>query len=113
MGGRLVPAEPELEDLAPRFTDWGESCALQTGCGPLRIDVTAIWEFVVPLTELFTSRPFVRRRPAATGVGNPSTQIEPGAAARLDHAVAKVHETLGKLTDTPEDLQNKHSPVSH
>jgi len=26
----------------------------------------------------------------------------------LDHAVIKVYETLGKLTDTPEELQNKH-----
>ena len=36
------------------------------------------------------------------------TWIEPGAANQMvDHAVAKVFEMLGRLTDTPEDLK-KH-----
>jgi hypothetical protein len=30
------------------------------------------------------------------------------SAIMLNHAVVKVYEMLGKLTDTPEDLQNKH-----
>ena len=42
------------------------------------------------------------------GAASSSTQIEPDAGAiMLDHAVVKVYEMLGKLTDAPEDLQNK------
>jgi hypothetical protein len=43
------------------------------------------------------------------GAASSSTQIEPDAGAiMLNHAVVKVYEMLGRLTDTPEDLQNKH-----
>jgi neutral ceramidase len=43
------------------------------------------------------------------GAASSSTQIEPDAGAiMLNHAVVKVYEMLGKLTDTPEDLQSKH-----
>ena len=42
------------------------------------------------------------------GAANTATWIEPGAANQMvDHAVAKVFEMLGRLTDTPEDLK-KH-----
>ena len=40
------------------------------------------------------------------GAANTATWIEPGAADQMvDHAVAKVYEMLGRLTDTPEDLK--------
>lgn len=43
------------------------------------------------------------------GAASSSTQIEPDAGAiMLNHAVVKVYEMLGKLTDAPEDLKNKH-----
>jgi len=32
--------------------------------------------------------------------------VEPGAGERMvDHAIIKVYEMLGRLTDTPEDLK--------
>lgn len=43
------------------------------------------------------------------GAASSATQIEPDAGAiMLDHAVAKVYEMLGKLTDMPEDLRDAH-----
>ena len=40
------------------------------------------------------------------GAANTATYIEPDAAPRmLDHAVIKIYEFLGRLTDTPEDLR--------
>ena len=43
------------------------------------------------------------------GAANAATQIEPDAGAMMvNHAVVKVYEMLGKLTDAPEDLQKKY-----
>jgi len=40
------------------------------------------------------------------GAANTATWIEPGAADQMvDHAVVKVYEMLGRLTDVPEDLK--------
>lgn len=42
------------------------------------------------------------------GAGSATTWVEPGAGERLvDHAVVKVYEMLGRLTDLPEDLKKK------
>lgn len=43
------------------------------------------------------------------GAASSSTQIEPDAGAMMvNHAVVKVYEMLGKLTDAPEDLQKTY-----
>jgi neutral ceramidase len=43
------------------------------------------------------------------GAASASTQIEPDAGAiMVNHAVAKVYEMLGKLTDAPEDLHKTY-----
>jgi len=40
------------------------------------------------------------------GAADSTTWIEPGAGERMvDHAIIKVYEMLGRLTDTPEDLK--------
>jgi hypothetical protein len=40
------------------------------------------------------------------GAGNTATWIEPGAGARMvDHAIVKVYEMLGRLSELPEDLK--------
>jgi len=42
------------------------------------------------------------------GAGNMATAIQPDAGARIvDHAIVKVYEMLGKLTDMPEELRGK------
>ncbi len=40
------------------------------------------------------------------GAGNTATWVEPGAGERMvDHAVVKIYEMLGRLSDLPEDLK--------
>jgi neutral ceramidase len=40
------------------------------------------------------------------GAANSATWVEPGTGERMvDHAIIKVYEMLGRLTDTPEDLK--------
>ena len=42
------------------------------------------------------------------GAANMATAVQPDAGARIvDHAIVKVYEMLGRLTDTPEDLKAK------
>ena len=42
------------------------------------------------------------------GAANTATYVEPGAADRMvDHALVRLYEMLGKLTDTPEDLKKQ------
>ena len=42
------------------------------------------------------------------GAANSSTWVEVGAGERMvDHAVAKIYEMLGRLTDAPQVLERK------
>src|SRR5204863_143653 len=45
------------------------------------------------------------------GAANSSTWVEVGAGERMvDHAVAKIYEMLGRLTDAPRVLERKYRP---
>ena len=42
------------------------------------------------------------------GAANTATYVQPDAGARIvDHALVRVYEMLGRLTDTPEDLKSR------
>lgn len=46
------------------------------------------------------------------GAANTATWIEPGAADQMeDHAIVRVYEMLGRLTDVPEDLKSPPPPA--